>query len=86
MGKTELVQEGHWKHTRDRQLRDSGLQKCPETEMMEMATVVPGAVESRLVRQVEGMLQGQMSATQGGPTQRVRNCLLSLMGFPQTAT
>ena len=28
-----------------------------------MATTVPGAVGSRLVRQVEGMLQGQTSAT-----------------------
>lgn len=28
-----------------------------------MATTVPGAVGSRLVQQVEGMLQGQISAT-----------------------
>lgn len=45
-----------------------------------------GAEKSRLVWQVEGTIQGQMSATQGGATQRVRNCLLSLMAFPQTAT
>lgn len=40
----------------------------PEKETVEMATTVPGAEESMQVWQAEGMLQGQMSATQGGAT------------------